>query len=271
MPTSRGFRLRRPSAQIATVVSEVLSALSICAPVLCLDAPAAFAQPVAPANLVAEIPAQPLSQALAAFANQTGLQLVYVSGIVRSQRSQSVPAGLGAREALARLLQGTGLRFEYLTPQSIRILAVALPPQTTTKIPASGEAGEVIVTANRRAESLQDVPITIQVLTNATLAKLHATTFDDFVSSLPGVTARGVGPAQNDIYVRGLGVGGFGIQGADLALLSRTLPCTSTSNLSSFRGAISTSTPPTSSALSCWRVRRARCLEPEPKRVSCAT
>jgi outer membrane receptor protein involved in Fe transport len=214
MPTSRGFRLRRPSAQIATVVSEVLSALSICAPVLCLDAPAAFAQPVAPANLVAEIPAQPLSQALAAFANQTGLQLVYVSGIVRSQRSQSVPAGLGAREALARLLQGTGLRFEYLTPQSIRILAVALPPQTTTKIPASGEAGEVIVTANRRAESLQDVPITIQVLTNATLAKLHATTFDDFVSSLPGVTARGVGPAQNDIYVRGLGVGGFGIQGA---------------------------------------------------------
>jgi outer membrane receptor protein involved in Fe transport len=72
----------------------------------------------------------------------------------------------------------------------------------------------VIVTANRREENQQNVPMTIQVLTGETLAKLNATTFDDFIGYLPGVTAHGVGPAQNNIYVRGLGTAVSGIQGS---------------------------------------------------------
>jgi hypothetical protein len=66
----------RPSLQIATVVSQVLRALAICAPVACLSVPPALAQPVVPEALTHDIPAQPLAQALTAFANQTGLQLV---------------------------------------------------------------------------------------------------------------------------------------------------------------------------------------------------
>ena len=93
-----------------------------------LDAPATLAQTSEPTALTADIPAQPLAQALEAFARQTGLQLVYVSGVVRDQRSHAVPAGLGANEALTRMLQGTGLKFEYLTPRSIRILAAAVGP-----------------------------------------------------------------------------------------------------------------------------------------------
>ena len=72
----------------------------------------------------------------------------------------------------------------------------------------------MIVTANRREQSLQDVPITIQVLTSATLQDLYAMTFDDYVSYLPGVTAHGVGPAQNNIYIRGLATGDFPNQAA---------------------------------------------------------
>src|SRR5258706_4979117 len=48
---------------------------------------------------------------------------------------------------------------------------------------------EVIVTANRRTENLQNVPITIQALTGETLTQLNATTFDDYVKFLPNVTA----------------------------------------------------------------------------------
>ena len=81
---------------------------------------------------------------------------------------------------------------------------------------AGDELQEVIVTANRREENLQNVPITIQVLTGATLAKLNATTFDDFVSYLPGVTAHGVGPSQNNIYMRGLGTGDFANTGGGI-------------------------------------------------------
>jgi iron complex outermembrane receptor protein len=200
-----GVHSRHRSEDIAAVVSGVLRALSICAPVALFDAAPTRAQTFEPTSLTSEIPPRPLAEALAAFARQTGLQLAYVSGVVRNRRSHAAPAGLSADEALARLLQGTGLRFEYLTPHSIRILAAVVSPrETTANTRAQVELQEVIVTANRREENLQDVPIAIQVLTGAVLDKLNATTFDDFVSDLPAVTAHGVGPGQSNIYVRGL-------------------------------------------------------------------
>ncbi|MEA3179138.1 MAG: hypothetical protein QOI59_2661, partial [Gammaproteobacteria bacterium] len=195
------------------MVSAILRALSMCAPVALFDAPPTLAQSFEPTALGADIPAQPLSEALATFARQTGLQVVYVSGVVRNRRSHAAPAGLSADQALSRLLQGTGLRFEYLTPRSIRILAAVLERRATTTNSSFRDAlHEVVVTANRREEDLQNVPITMLVLTGDVLAKLNATTFDDFVSYLPGVTAHGVGPGQNNIYVRGLGAAVGGVQ-----------------------------------------------------------
>src|SRR5580658_2802631 len=183
----------RRSARIATVVSAVLRGLSICAPIAMFESPALLAQTFEPKALAADIPAQALTQALTAFGRQTGLQLLYVSGDVRDQRSHAVSAGLGAHEALTRMLEGTGLKVEYLTPRSIRILVaeVAPPREATTKITSEDALQEVIVTANRREEDLQNVPMTIQVLTGDTLAQLNTTTFDDFVKYLPAVTAHG--------------------------------------------------------------------------------
>lgn len=208
-------RSRHRLADISAAVSGVLRAFSICAPVALLDAPPTLAQTFERALLVTDIPARPLAEALAAFATQTGLQLVYVSDIVRHRTSHAAAAGLSADEALAHLLEGTGLRFEYLTPQSVRIVAaIGAQREPTTNAMPRDELREVIVTANRREEDLQDVPITIQALTADRLASLNATTFDDFVSYLPGVTAHGVGPAQNDIIMRGLATGLAPIQGA---------------------------------------------------------
>jgi iron complex outermembrane recepter protein len=207
-----GVSCRHPPVRIATVVSAVLRGLSMAAPMSLFGSAIVSAQTVQAPALSADIPRQPLEQALTAFANQTGVQVIYVASLVRDQKSHPVAAGLRAEEAIARLLRGTGLRFEYLTPQSIRILAASPARQATT--PAVEEPYEVIVTGNRREENLQDVPITIQVLTNATLARLNATTFDDFVTHLPGVTAHGLGPGQNNIYVRGLATTETGIQSA---------------------------------------------------------
>jgi iron complex outermembrane receptor protein len=205
---------RHRSAVNRTLASAVLRALAICTPAALLDAPATLAQTVEPSALAAGIPAEPLAEALEAFARLTGIQLVYVSDVLRGQRSHAVPSGLGVHDALARMLEGTGLKFEYLTSRSIRILAAAVGPPRGAALmtPAGEELQEVIVTANRREENLQNVPMTIQVLTGATLAKLNATTFDDFVTYLPGVTAHGVGPGQNNIYVRGLATGAGAVQ-----------------------------------------------------------
>jgi iron complex outermembrane receptor protein len=204
----------RVPVQITAVAAAVLRALAACAPAALLNVSVVRAQEVEPKALVADIPGQPLAKALAAFANQTGLQIVYVSGIVDNQRSRTVRAGARPHDALPRLLQGTGLKFEYLTVNSVRILRTATSRSNAVGAMTDEMSDEIIVTANRRDEALQSVPITIQVLTGATLTNLNATTFDDLVSYLPGVTAHGVGPAQNSIYVRGLSTTEPGNQGA---------------------------------------------------------
>jgi iron complex outermembrane receptor protein len=145
-----------------------------------------------------------LAQALAAFANQTGLQLVYVSEEIGESRSNPIPAGLEPMKGLTQLLRGTGLRFKFLTANSIRIFRYEKPRPADATPAVPGALHEVVITASRREEELQDVPISVEVLTGSELERLNATTFDDFVGALPGVTAHGVGPGQNNIYVRGL-------------------------------------------------------------------
>src|ERR1700746_3327846 len=206
-----GLRLRHPSKEIATAVSGVLRALSLCVPVALLDVPAATAQTAAPSVLNTEIPAQPLAQALADFAKQTDLQLVYVSGIVANHRSHAVRAGLPAGEALTRLLQGTGLHFEYLTPGTVRIVATAPVERRVQDVP-EGEGFQVIVTANRREEYLQDVPITVQSISGEQLKELNLTTFNDLLQYTPSVTYSGNGPGTGNIFIRGLGAAGTGNQ-----------------------------------------------------------
>src|SRR5829696_10028923 len=86
-----------------------------------LIAVASVAQPAG--TLQNSIAQQPLAQALAAFANQTGLQVIYVSDIVGAQQSKGAPAGLSSPDALEQLLAETGLQFELLNARTVRIFA----------------------------------------------------------------------------------------------------------------------------------------------------
>src|ERR1700687_1946313 len=85
-------------------------------------------------------------------------------------------------------------------------------PPPATDAP-SDAIQEITVTAQRRTENMQDVPITIQALTAETLTQLHVSTFDDFVKYLPNVSTASWGPGQGEIYMRGLSVGTQGPQG----------------------------------------------------------
>jgi len=76
--------------------------------------------------------------------------------------------------------------------------AISVPVQAQSTI------DEVVVTATKREESLQDVPIAVTALTSQALEELGITNFADYVMQLPGVTAGGSGPGQNTIYIRGV-------------------------------------------------------------------
>jgi outer membrane receptor protein involved in Fe transport len=94
---------------------------------------------------------------------------------------------------------------------------VAAADQSTEPNAAAGggtELSEITVTAERRTENLQDVPITIQALTSETLTQLNVTTFDDIVKYVPNVTTASWGPGQDLIFMRGLSTGALGTQGS---------------------------------------------------------
>jgi outer membrane receptor protein involved in Fe transport len=89
--------------------------------------------------------------------------------------------------------------------------ALAADPAPAT--PAeSGGIDEIVVTAQRRNESIQDVPITIQALTGEQLTQLKVQTFDDLLKYTPNVTFASNGPGAGNIYVRGLAATNAGNQ-----------------------------------------------------------
>ena len=73
---------------------------------------------------------------------------------------------------------------------------------------------EITVTAQRRTENMQNVPIQIQALTGDTLKQLSVTTFDDFVKYLPNVSSASNGPGQGVIFMRGLATSTLATQGS---------------------------------------------------------
>jgi iron complex outermembrane recepter protein len=73
---------------------------------------------------------------------------------------------------------------------------------------------EIQVTAQRRTENMQNVPIQIQALTAETLTQLNVTTFDDYIKYLPNVTTANNGPGQNEVFMRGLSAGSQPSQGS---------------------------------------------------------
>ena len=62
----------------------------------------------------------------------------------------------------------------------------------------------VTVTATKRTESAQSIPVAVDAIGEQELEELGVKNFSDYLIQLPGVTAGGSGPGQNSIYIRGL-------------------------------------------------------------------
>ncbi len=69
---------------------------------------------------------------------------------------------------------------------------------------AQTELEEVVVTARKKTESLQDVPISVSALRESDLEEKGINVFEDYLLQLPSVTAGGAGPGTSTIYIRGL-------------------------------------------------------------------
>jgi iron complex outermembrane recepter protein len=91
--------------------------------------------------------------------------------------------------------------------------AADAPPADTTE--AGGDTlAEITVTAQRRSQNMQDVPISMQALTAETLQQLNVATFDDYIKTLPNVSTANNGPGQSEVFMRGLSAGTQSSQGS---------------------------------------------------------
>src|SRR6202035_2494565 len=79
-------------------------------------------------------------------------------------------------------------------------LLASMPAAYAQETAGTGALAEVVVTAQKRSENLQDVPLSIQALSTEKLEQLNIANIDDYVKYLPGVTT-----------VKGLGQGGTGV------------------------------------------------------------
>lgn len=82
--------------------------------------------------------------------------------------------------------------------------------------PALAQVDEIVVTSQKRAESLQDVPISITAFGTERLEELEVAAFDDYAKFIPSLSFQSTGPNSTTVYFRGVVSGGDGNHSASL-------------------------------------------------------
>ncbi len=95
------------------------------------------------------------------------------------------------------MLCGTGTAFAQGDP----------PAPGPAQTPAAQGDTDIVVTATRRAENLQDVPIAITAFGTQTLDNLQVDNFDDYARFVPSLSYRSLGPGSANVFFRGVASG----------------------------------------------------------------
>jgi iron complex outermembrane recepter protein len=102
------------------------------------------------------------------------------------------------------------LRIAVLTLLGSTVLASSAFAQDAPSADEAGASDDIIVTAQKRSESLQNVPISIQALGTKKLEQLGISDFNDFTKQLPSVSFQTLQPGSTTVYMRGVSSGGDG-------------------------------------------------------------
>ncbi len=201
---------------------------------------AGAAEPLAK-TMTFDIAPSPLNLALTEFAQQSGLQVVFVAEIGRDLRTAGLSGSFTPQAALNQLLANTPFAYDFLNPRTVTIraakggegkpvaesssgastngmrLADAAASQAgdqssteksgsgkTAEGPAGTKLEEIVVTATkRREERLQDIPASITVIGGQDIERRGLIGMEDYLRSIPGVNHMDRGN-DNAIIIRGI-------------------------------------------------------------------
>lgn len=160
-----------------------------------------------------DIPAQPLSSAVAAFSRQSGLQVTLASATARGVTAQAVKGSITAEQALAQMLKGTGVQFRFsgatvvigqgpasAVPQAADDGTIALDAVTVAADAAGGHAGY-----QGAPDWLYTTPASISIMSRAAMQEVMPRDASDLFDGMAGVNVSS--PPQNpgiSVNVRGL-------------------------------------------------------------------
>ncbi|MEA3179793.1 MAG: iron complex outerrane recepter protein [Gammaproteobacteria bacterium] len=189
----------------------------------CAAASAALAaEPVANEMHTWNIQAEDAPAALRDFGVQSGVAISAQQKDLAGKRLNAVTGSLTVDSALRQLVAGTGLKYVYdasgravtLTPE--KPASAESPAQTNTRRDPPASAGtaadtallleEIVVTARKRTENLQDVPISAEVISGQTLAESSIRSLSELSQSIPGIQLNSTG-ASGQFFIRGIGSG----------------------------------------------------------------
>jgi iron complex outermembrane receptor protein len=165
------------------------------------------------------------------FARQAGIQIVAPADDLGGIKTPAIHGNLDVRVALRKLLVGTDLEIASDDGAVITLRRRAkatkqsgsLDSSTAQSRTAEGAGGpgvgdsselansrslqEIVVTAQKKEERLQDVPVPVTVLDAQTLANNGENRLQDYFATVPGLNLNSFGNGNTNISIRGLSTG----------------------------------------------------------------
>lgn len=153
----------------------------------------------------------PLSQSLLEFGRQAGISVAVDQSLTSGLRGRAVSGDLPVGEALDRLLVGTGLTAEFAGPNAVRLvrggqgdaggndLLQGPIAQETTSV------ADVIVTAQKREQSIQSVPIAVSAFSAENLDAMKIEGGSELMRAIPNVTFSKANFSMYNFAIRGIG------------------------------------------------------------------
>ena len=154
------------------------------------------------------VPAGSLTQALTVFGRQSGLQITYLASIAAGKTSKGVSGNVSREQALASILQGSGLTYSFPNATTV---AISQPNQATSgAVAADGSLVlNTITISNGGVLGSHDDTYTtagsVSYVSAEEIEQRRGTSAGDFIAGIPGVLN---GDTRNsgaiDVNIRGL-------------------------------------------------------------------
>lgn len=184
-----------------------------CALLLALSPVPALAQNA----IEVDLPAQPLGQALNALAQKTGVQIAVPATLVAGRQAPALKGSFTAREALSRMLAGSGLEARQENAGFVVQRSAGTPGEQQmpeVRVLGTGEAGLQAKTTSTLgplgATALLDTPYSVSVITQEMIRNENPTKLTEALRYVPGVINSQPGGSYYDqVMVRGFDVSAF--------------------------------------------------------------